>query len=62
MMKPFSRVSAEATTTRRGIEVSLRRQFLEGLAADFAALQSNETAWANEQAERTAWDAATTVP
>jgi len=41
----------------KAVESYRRRAFLEGLNADFAALRNNRQAWAEEQAERAAWDA-----
>lgn len=34
-----------------------RKKFLEGLAADYAALRSDSEAWADELAERKSWEA-----
>ena len=34
-----------------------RKVFFEGLAADYAALKADPKAWAEEVAERQAWDA-----
>lgn len=48
--EPMIEVLAKAVETYR------RRKFLEGLNADFAALQNDRRAWAEEQAERAAWD------
>jgi hypothetical protein len=42
----------------RAIEVYRRQQFLSGLNADFAVLQQDKAAWAEELAEREAWDSA----
>jgi hypothetical protein len=42
----------------KAVEAYRRRSFLEGINADFAALQKNRQAWADELSERTAWDAA----
>ncbi|MHB1033922.1 MAG: hypothetical protein ACYC35_03585 [Pirellulales bacterium] len=39
------------------VEAYRRQRFLEGLARDFAALRSDPQAWADEMAERRAWDA-----
>ena len=41
----------------RAVETYRRQTFLKGLNADFAALRSDANAWADEQAERAAWDA-----
>jgi hypothetical protein len=41
----------------RAVEAYRRQQFLQGLASDFAALRSDPKAWADELAERQAWDA-----
>lgn len=41
----------------KAIEAYRRQRFLEGLNADFAALRSDPAAWADEDAERRAWDA-----
>jgi hypothetical protein len=49
--KPMIEVLAKA------VEAYRRQRFLEGLNADFAALRSDRRAWAEEQAERAAWDA-----
>jgi hypothetical protein len=49
--EPMIEVLAKAVETYR------RRAFLEGLNADFAALRNDPEAWAEEQAERAAWDA-----
>lgn len=40
------------------VELYRRETFLEGVAADFAALHADANAWAEEQAERHGWDAA----
>jgi len=40
----------------RAVEDYHRKCFLEGLAADFAALRSDPEAWENELLERAAWD------
>jgi predicted CopG family antitoxin len=40
----------------KAVEAYRRQTFLEGINADFAALRNNRQAWAEEQAERTAWD------
>jgi predicted transcriptional regulator len=40
----------------KAIEQYRRQSFLEGLAADFAALRANPQAWAEELAEREIWD------
>lgn len=49
--EPMIAVLAKAVETYR------RTTFLEGLNADFAALRKDRRAWAEEQSERTAWDA-----
>jgi hypothetical protein len=41
----------------KAVEAYQRQRFLKGLNADFAALRDNRPAWAEEQAERTAWGA-----
>jgi hypothetical protein len=41
----------------KAVEGYRRRTFLEGLNVDFAVLRNNRRAWAEEQAERAAWDA-----
>jgi hypothetical protein len=41
----------------RAVELYRREVFLEGVASDFAALQADAGAWAEEQAARSAWDA-----
>lgn len=40
------------------LEAYRRQCFLEGLAADFAALRADPAAWAEEESERAVWDAA----
>jgi predicted transcriptional regulator len=44
----------------KAIEIYRRQRFLAGLNADFASLRKNKAAWADELAERQAWDAALT--
>jgi hypothetical protein len=39
------------------VELYRREVFLEGVAADFASLQADAGAWAEEEAERRVWDA-----
>jgi hypothetical protein len=39
------------------VEAYRRRRFLEEANAEFAVLRADEDAWAEEQAERRAWDA-----
>jgi hypothetical protein len=39
------------------VEAYRRQRFLEGANAEYAALRADPTAWAEEQAERAAWDA-----
>ena len=41
----------------KAIEAYRRRQFLQGLAADFARLRQDPKAWHQELQERTEWDA-----
>ena len=41
----------------KAIEEYRRRQFLEGLSADFAALRKDPKAWQQELDERAEWDA-----
>lgn len=41
----------------RAIEEYRRRQFLEGLSADFAALRQDPKVWQQELDERAEWDA-----
>ena len=41
----------------KAVEAYRRQAFLEGVNADFAALRNDRRAWAEEQAERAAWDA-----
>ncbi len=41
----------------QAIEAYRREVFLGGVASDFAALRSDTDAWAEEQAERSAWEA-----
>jgi hypothetical protein len=41
----------------RAVELYRREVFLEGVASDFAALRADADTWADEQAERSAWDA-----
>ena len=38
------------------VETLRRQSFLEGLAADFAALRKDSEAWHDELEERAAWD------
>jgi hypothetical protein len=40
----------------QAIELYRRHRFLTGLNADIAALRADATAWAEELAEREAWD------
>jgi predicted DNA-binding protein len=40
----------------KAVEAFRRQAFLENLAADFATLRGDEKAWAQELAERKAWD------
>lgn len=40
----------------RAIELYRRQRFLTGLNADFAALQRDKAAWAEELAERESWE------
>ncbi len=40
----------------QAIESYRRQVFLEGLADDFARLQADRKAWADEQTERRVWD------
>lgn len=42
---------------RQAVEELRRRSFLQGLAADFAALRDDREGWQDELAERAAWDA-----
>jgi hypothetical protein len=44
------------TPTREAGEAE-RRAFIKGVVSDFAALRSDPKAWAEELAERQAWDA-----
>ena len=41
----------------KAIEAYRRRQFLQGLADDFARLRQNPKAWRQELEERAQWDA-----
>lgn len=41
----------------KAVEAYRRQYFLEGLAADFAALRRSLEAWEEELAERELWDA-----
>jgi hypothetical protein len=41
----------------KAVEAYRRKQFLEGLSADFAALRQNPAAWQEELQERADWDA-----
>jgi hypothetical protein len=41
----------------KAVEAYRRQQFLEEANAAFAALRADPAAWAEEQAERAAWDA-----
>lgn len=38
------------------VEILRRQSFLDGLAADFAALRADPEAWREEIEERAAWD------
>lgn len=40
----------------QALKVYSEQVFLDGLAEDFAALRADPEAWAEEQAEREAWD------
>jgi hypothetical protein len=40
----------------RAVESYRRELMLQAMAADYADLRSNPEAWANERAERAAWD------
>jgi hypothetical protein len=40
----------------RAVETYRREVFLDGLAGDFAALRSDDAAWAGERAERATWE------
>jgi hypothetical protein len=42
----------------RAVEAYRRELFLDGVARDFIALRDDSRAWAEEQAERAAWDTA----
>ena len=48
--------SAGGPTPRATDEERRRQEFLENLAADFAALRQDEAAWAEELAERSEWE------
>jgi predicted transcriptional regulator len=43
---------------RQAVEELRRHRFLQGLAADFAALREDREAWQEEIDERAEWDAA----
>jgi hypothetical protein len=43
-------------TLSRAVMAYRRDVFMQGLAGDFAALGANPEQWADEQAERLAWD------
>jgi len=45
------------TILMRAVDLYRREAFLAGVAEDFAALRADPNAWAEEQAERRAWDA-----
>jgi hypothetical protein len=46
----------------RAVALYRREVFLEGVASDFAALRADAGAWAEEQSERSAWDATIADP
>ena len=48
--------SMQAVLTK-AIEEYQRKQFLDGLNADFAVLRNNPKAWQEEREERAIWDA-----
>lgn len=41
---------------RRAVEELRRKEFLEGLAPDFAALRARPQEWAEELEQRAVWD------
>ena len=43
-------------TLERAVEALYRREFLRGLAEDYARLKADPNAWAEEQRERKLWD------
>jgi hypothetical protein len=44
----------------RAVEAYRRAEFFAGLASDFVALQADDAEWAQEKAEREAWDVTNT--
>ncbi len=46
-----------AQALRRAVEAYRRQVFLAGVSEDFAALRADSRSWAEETAEREAWDA-----
>ena len=43
-------------TLERAVDVLYRKQWLAGLAADYARLRGDKKAWAEELKERALWD------
>lgn len=60
VLQELARDSGEAMAAivDRAIDDYRRKQFLEGLAADFAALKRDPEAWKEELEERAIWDRA----
>ena len=59
VLKELSEVTGESMTDllARAVEELRRKEFLYGLASDFAELRVSESAWDAERKEREAWDA-----
>jgi len=60
-LKLLRRQTGETTPEilRKALEEYRRKHFLEGVAADFAALRMDAKASADERAERALWDGTT---
>lgn len=60
-LKALRRQTGETTPEilRRALEEDRRKHFLDGLAADFAAVRNDAKGSADERAERALWDATT---
>ena len=59
MLKALSELSGEpmSAVLDKAVEAHRRRQFLDGVAADFARLRKDPKAWRQELNERAEWDA-----
>jgi predicted transcriptional regulator len=59
LLKELSELTGQSmpAVLDKAIEAYRRRQFLDGLAADFARLRQNPKAWRQELEERAEWDA-----